>query len=78
MCVGLDADRLEPEPVDARTPSGGDEKPVTAQLTTILGVQDVVLAIPTRSRRVRAERQFDPVAEQDLAERLAQRCGLMR
>ena len=30
--VGLDADGLQAEPLDARAPAGGDEQPVAAQL----------------------------------------------
>jgi len=34
--VGFDADGLQAEPIDARTPAGGDEQPVAAQLPAVV------------------------------------------
>ncbi len=76
--VGLDADRLQADAVDARAPAGGDEQPVAAQLAAVVELEDVVLAVAPGGGRVRAERELDAVAAQDLAERLAQRRGLAR
>ena len=71
--VGLDADGLEPDSVDARTPAGRDEQAVAAQLAAVLELEDVVLAVTARGARARAEDELDAVAPQDLAERLAER-----
>ena len=74
--VGLDADRLQADAVDARAPAGGDEQAVAAQLAAVVELEDVVLAVAPRGGRVHAEDELDAVAAQDLAERLAQRRGL--
>lgn len=37
--VGVDADAVEAETIDPRTPAGGDEQVVTAQLTSVLELQ---------------------------------------
>ena len=74
--VGLDADRLQADPLDARAPAGGDEQAVAAQLAAVVELEDVVVAVAARRGRLHAERELDPVAAQHLAERLAERCGL--
>ena len=74
--VGLDADGLQADPVDARAPAGGDEQAVAAQLAAVVELEDVVLAVAPRGGRVHAEGELDAVAAQDLAERLAERRGL--
>ena len=53
--VGLDADRLQAEPVDARAPAGGDEQAVAAQLAAVV---EVAGRSPRRraARRSRARR----------------------
>ena len=52
--VGLDADRLEADPLDARPPAGGDEQPVAAQLAAVVELEDVVVAVaPCRGRAAR-------------------------
>jgi hypothetical protein len=71
--VGLDLDRLQAEPVHARTPARGEEQAVATQLAAVVEHQNVVLAVAPRGGRVHAEDQFGAVAAQDLAERLAQR-----
>ena len=76
--VGLDADGLQADTVDARPPAGGDEQPVAAQFAAVVELEDVVLSVAPRGRRARAEHELDAVAAQDLAERLAQRRGLAR
>ena len=49
--VGLDADRLEADALDARAPAGGHEQAVAAQLATVVELEDVVLAVaPGRGR----------------------------
>ena len=74
---GLDADGLEPDAVDPRPATGRDEQAVAAQLGAVVDGQDEVVAVPSRLRRAHAEHQLDAVATEDLAERLAQRCGLV-
>ena len=74
--VGLDADGLEAEPVDPRSPAGGDEQPVAAQLAPVVELEDVVVAVAPRGGHARGQRELDAVAAQDLAERLAERRGL--
>ena len=77
--VGLDADRLQADAVDARAPAGRDEQAVAAQLAPVVELEDVVVAArAARAGRVHAEHELDAVAAQDLAERLAQRRGLAR
>ena len=46
--VGFDADGLQAEPIDARTPAGGDEQPIAAQLPAVVEFQEVVLTLATR------------------------------
>ena len=48
--VGLDADRLEADPLDARAPAGGDEQVVTAQLR-VPELEHEFLAVATRRGR---------------------------
>ena len=76
--VGLDADGLQADALDARAPAGGDEQAVAAQLAAVVELEDVLVAVAPRAGRVRAEDELDAVAAQDLAERLAQRRGLAR
>ena len=52
--IGLDADRLQAEPLDAGTPAGGDEQAITTQLAATVDRQDVVFAIAPRRGRVHA------------------------
>ena len=66
----FDADSLEAEPVDAWTPTRGDEQPIAAQLPAVVEFQNIVLAIATRCIRVYAEREFYSVATQYLTERI--------
>ena len=75
---GLDADRLQADPLDARAPAGGDEQPVAAQLAAVVELEHVVVAVAPRGGRLHAECELDPVAAQHLAERLAERRGLAR
>jgi hypothetical protein len=76
VAVGLDADRLQAEPIDPRAPAGGDEQAVAAQLAAVVELQYILLALAPRRGRTGPEDELDPVAAQDLAERLAQRRGL--
>ena len=78
VAVGLDADRLQADPVDARAPAGGDEQTVAPQLAAVVELEDVVVALAPRGGRVHSERELDAVAAQHLAERLAQRRRLAR
>ena len=56
--VGLDADRLQADPLDPRAAAGGDEQAVAAQLAAVLELEDVVVAVAprgaSRARRGRA------------------------
>ena len=72
MGVGLDADRLEADPLDARAPAGCDQQPVAAQLRIAVEPQDVLVALAPRGAGVHPEHQLYSVAAQGLAERLAQ------
>src|SRR5580704_8059863 len=74
--VRLDPDRLEADPLYPRTPPGGDEQTITAQLAPVVDLEHEVLTVTARGDRVRREHQLDPVAEQNLAERLTERCRL--
>jgi hypothetical protein len=69
---------LEADSGHARTPAGGDEQAVAAQLAAVGDPEDVVLAVAARGARRGAEDELDPVAAQALAERLAQRRRLAR
>ena len=75
--VGYDADGLEAEPVDARTPAGGDQQPVAAQRPAVVEFQDVVLILAPRGGRVHAESELDAVPTQGLGERLPERPRLV-
>ena len=59
--VGLDADRLQADPLDARTPPGGDEQPVAAQLAAVVERRARSprrrAARPSPARRARARRR---------------------
>ena len=59
VAVGLDADRLQADVVDARAPAGGDEQAVAAQLAAVVELEDVVLALAPRGGRVHAEGELD-------------------
>ena len=74
--VGLDADGLEPDAVDARAPAGRDQQAVAAQLAPVVERQDVVVAFAPRGGRLDAEDDLDAVAAQRVGERLAERRGL--
>ena len=74
--VGRDADGLEPDAVDTGTATGRNEQAITAQLAGVVDVQDVVIAVTPRLGHVHAEHQVDAIAAEDVAECLAQRCGL--
>ena len=52
--IGFDADGLEAEPIDARTPAGGDQQPVAAQLAAVIEFEAVVLTLAPRGARERA------------------------
>ena len=74
--TGFDADGLEAEPIDARTPAGGDEEPVAAQLPAVVEFQGVALALAPRGGRVHAECELDAVPAQGAGECFPQRPGL--
>ena len=76
--IGLDPDGLEADPLDARSPTGGDQEPLAAHLPATLQFEDVLIALLPRGAGVRAEHQLDPVALQCLAEPLAEGRGLAR
>src|SRR5262245_33352787 len=76
--VGFDANGLQAEPIDARTPASGDEQPVAAQLAAVVEFEDKVLALAPRGGGVHAERELDAVAAQGVGERLTQWAGLAR
>ena len=67
-----DADGLEPDSLDARTPSGRHEQMITAQLPSILQSQDEVIAVAGRRGRLHPEHELDSVPSQRLTQRLAQ------
>ena len=73
MRVGVDADRLQADPRDARAPTGGHQQPVAPQVRTAVELQDILLTVPPRGGGVHPEHQLDPVPAQGLAERLTQR-----
>ena len=75
--VGLDADGLEADPLDARAPAGGHQQVVTAQLR-VPELEHEFLALSTRRARRRAEGELDAVAAQVLAQRLTERRRLAR
>ena len=74
----LDADRLQPDPLDARAPSGRHEQMITAQLPSILQPQDEVLPVARCRGRLHTEHQLDPVPTQRLTQPLAERRRLPR
>ena len=74
--VGLDAHRLEADPLDARAPAGCHEQPVAPHVRAAVELQDVLVTLPPRGGGVHPEHQLDAVAAQGLAERLAQRRSL--
>src|SRR3954468_19324539 len=70
--VGLDADGVQAEPPNPRATARGDEQPVTAQLTPVVELQDVVLAVVPRARRVRRQHELDALAAENLTESLTE------
>src|SRR5215218_4404081 len=76
--VRLDADGLEANAVDPRSPAGGDEQPVAAQLAAVVELEDVVLTVAAGGGPMDAEVQLDAVAAEDLGERVSQRRRLAR
>jgi len=66
--VGLDADRLQADPLDARAPAGGDEEAVAAQLPAVVELQHVILALAPRGGRVHAKGELDAVPAQGVGE----------
>src|SRR3954463_13785544 len=71
--VGLDADGVEADALDARATPGGDEDAIAAQLAAVVEREDVVVAIAARLGRVDAQVELDPVAAQRPREGLAER-----
>jgi len=69
--AGLDADRLQADPLDARAPAGRHEQPVAPQVRAAIELQDEVVTLPPRGGGVHPEHQLDPVPAQGLAERRA-------
>ena len=59
--VGVDADRVEADPVHAGAPAGGDEQVVAAHLAAVIEREDVVLGVAPGRRRLDAQDQFDSV-----------------
>ena len=78
MGARLDADRLQPDPLDPRPPSGRHEEMVTAQLPSILQPHDEVFAVPRSRGRLHSEHQLDPVPAQRLTQPFAERRRLPR
>jgi hypothetical protein len=78
--VRLHADALQADPADARTPAGGDEQLLAAQLAPVVELEHVLLALALAPRRarVRREDQLDAFVAKHFAERLAQRSRLAR
>jgi hypothetical protein len=66
--VGFDANGLQAEPIDARTPAGRDQQPVATQFPAVVEFQGVVLALAPRGGRVHAEGKLDAVPAQGLGE----------
>ena len=60
--VRLDAHGFEPDPADPRAPAGGDEQPVAAQLTAVVKLEDVVVAVASRGRRVCGQGEPDALS----------------
>ena len=67
--VGHDADRLEPQPLDARPPAGRDEQTVAVQLVAVVEHNHVVVAVAPRGLRSRVHAELDPIAVQRLQQR---------
>jgi len=69
MCVhrdpvgaGVDADRLQPEAVDARTTARCHEQAIAAELAPGVELQTVVLALASRRGGVHPQDKLDSVA----------------
>src|SRR5580692_5288047 len=71
--VGLNANSLEADAVDARTPSGRHEEVVAALLAAIVELQDVVIGITACPDDAASQHELDTVSPHRLGERLAER-----
>src|SRR6202521_5364749 len=67
------ADSLESDVVHPRTSSRCYEQPIAPEITTIVELEDIVLAVAPCAGCLHAESQFDADATQRFAERLPQR-----
>ena len=76
MRVGLNADGLKAQSEHPRTPAGGDEQLLAAQLASVIDLDDVVLTVASHGARARRQDELDALTAQNLAERLSQRRGL--
>jgi hypothetical protein len=74
--VGLDADGLEPDAVDARAAAGGNEQLVAAQLAAVAELQYIVLRFAPRGGRLDAAQHLDTVVVERVGERVAERSRL--
>ena len=73
VAVGVDADRVEADPLYTGAPARGHEQVVAAQLSTVLQCQDVIFAVAPGRRCLDTQHKFDAVAPKHFAQRLAQR-----
>ena len=73
VSIRLDADGLEADVANPRPPARGDQQPVAAQLTSVVDLEHVVIAIATGGRRVGRQDELDALAAENLAQRLTQR-----
>jgi hypothetical protein len=78
VAIGLDADGLEADALDPRSPAGGDEDAVATEHAPVLELEDVVIAVASRRAHTHAEQDLHAVAPQRLAERLPQGRRLAR
>ena len=76
--IGLDADRLQADPVHTRPSAGRHEEPVAAQLVTPVEGEDELCAVAAGGDGVPPEHQLDAVAAQGFPERVTERFGLAR
>ena len=74
--AGFDADSVQPNPLDARTPSGSDEQPIAIHLPSIIQLYGVDLTLLTHGARMHAERDLDTVTTQCFGECFAERLRL--
>src|SRR6478736_6428045 len=74
--VGLDADGLEPDAVDARAAAGGNEQLVAAQLAAVAELHYIVLRFAPSGGRLDAEQHLDAVVAQRVGEPVAERSRL--